>query len=60
MATWDDVERIASGLPAVVGGTSYGNRAWKVGSKRHSFAWDRPLSKKDRRDLSRFIDRKRR
>lgn len=51
MATWDDVERIANSLPGVEGGTSYGNRAWKVGAKGHAFAWDRPLSKKDLRDL---------
>jgi hypothetical protein len=52
MATWDDVERIATSLPDVVEGSTYGNRAWKVGSGGgHAFAWDRPLSKKDRRDL---------
>jgi hypothetical protein len=51
MATWDDVERIVADLPGVEGGTSYGNRAWKVGAKGPAFAWDRPLSKKDRRDL---------
>jgi hypothetical protein len=51
MATWDDVERIVAGLPSVEAGTSYGNRAWRVGAKGRAFAWDRPLSKKDRRDL---------
>jgi hypothetical protein len=51
MATWDDVERIMSGLPSVQEGTTFGNRAWRIGSTGPAFAWDRPLSKKDRRDL---------
>jgi hypothetical protein len=50
MATWDDVERIVQGLPGVQEGSTFGHRAWKVGSGP-AFAWDRPLSKKDRRDL---------
>jgi hypothetical protein len=50
MATWKDVELITSALPGVDERTSYGNRAWSVG-KGHAFAWDRPLGKKDRRDL---------
>ena len=41
MATWEDVDRLAHGLPEVEGGTSYGNRAWKVKGK--AFAWERPL-----------------
>jgi hypothetical protein len=45
MATWDDVAAIASGLADVEEGTSYGNRAWKVGGKL--FAWERPLRKKE-------------
>lgn len=36
-------------LPEVEEGTSYGNRAWNV--KKKSFAWERPLSKKDQREL---------
>lgn len=49
MVTWDDVERITSGLPEVTEGTSWGNRCWKVKGK--TFAWVRPLGKKDRADL---------
>ena len=45
MADWSDVERLARELPAVEGGTSYGNRAWKVGGK--GFAWERPLRRTD-------------
>ncbi len=45
MATWDDVATIASGLADVEEGTSYGNRAWKVGGKL--FVWERPLRKKE-------------
>jgi hypothetical protein len=37
MAGWADVEAIAGGLAEVEEGTSYGNRAWKVGGKL--FAW---------------------
>jgi hypothetical protein len=49
MATWDDVERAATALPEVEESTSYGRRSWKV--RGTTFVWDRPLSKKDRRDL---------
>jgi hypothetical protein len=45
MATWEDVDRLAHELPAVDGGTSYGNRAWKVKDK--AFAWERPLRRSD-------------
>lgn len=45
MASWDDVAAIASGLADVEEGTSYGNRAWKVGGKL--FVWERPLRKKE-------------
>ena len=41
MATWEDVDRLAHGLPEVEDGSSYGNRAWKVKGK--AFAWERPL-----------------
>jgi hypothetical protein len=51
MATWDDVERIVAAFPGVEEGTTFRNRAWQIGSKGPAFAWDRPLSKKDRRDL---------
>ena len=40
------------GLPETEEGSTYGNRAWKVGGKL--FAWDRPFSKAD---LRRFGDR---
>lgn len=46
MAEWVDVERVVSELPEVAEGTTFGNRAWKVRGKL--FAWDRPLSKRDR------------
>jgi hypothetical protein len=45
MADWDDVDRLALALPGATAGTSYGNRAWKVGGK--GFAWERPLRKPD-------------
>lgn len=45
MAGWDDVAAIAGGLAGVEEGTSYGNRAWKVGGKL--FVWERPLRKKE-------------
>lgn len=49
MAGWDDVERVATALPEVTEGTSWGNRCWKVRGK--TFAWERPLRQKDRADL---------
>lgn len=45
MASWDDVRRIALGLPGTAGGTSYGNTAWKVKDKL--FVWERPLRNSD-------------
>lgn len=45
MADWSDVEAIVATLPGVQTGSSYGNRAWKVGTK--TFAWERPLGKGD-------------
>jgi hypothetical protein len=45
VASWDDVGRIALGLPETSEGTSFGNRAWKVRDK--SFVWERPLRKSD-------------
>jgi hypothetical protein len=45
MASWEDVAAIALALPEVEEGTSYGNRAWKVGGKL--FVWERPLRKKE-------------
>jgi len=49
VATWDDVERTATGLPSVEEGTTWGNRCWKVAGK--TFVWVRPLGKKDRAQL---------
>ena len=49
MATWADVERLATALPSVEESTSWGNRCWKVAGK--TFVWVRPLGKKDRADL---------
>lgn len=49
MATWDDVSALALAMPETVETTSYGNAAWGVKGK--GFVWERPLSKKDRKDL---------
>jgi len=49
MATWDDVRRIALGLPETGEGTSYGNTSWRVRDK--VFVWERPLRKSDLRAL---------
>lgn len=49
MATWADVERLATALPSVEESTSWGNRCWKVAGK--TLVWVRPLGKKDRADL---------
>jgi hypothetical protein len=45
MPTLDDVERLATDLPAVTAGERYGNLTWLVGGK--AFAWERPFSKAD-------------
>jgi hypothetical protein len=52
MAGWADVAFLAGGLAEVEEGTSYGNRAWKVGGKL--FAWERPLRKKEVEALGGF------
>ncbi len=51
MVTHDEAVALAGALPGVSEGTTYGNRAWKVGSK--TFAWDRPFRKTD---VARFGD----
>jgi hypothetical protein len=45
MVTLDELAAIASSLPEVTEGTSYGNRTWVVARK--AFAWERPFSKAD-------------
>ena len=49
MADWADVSRLALALPEAVEEDMRGNRAWKVKGKL--FVWERPLGKKDLRDL---------
>ncbi len=45
MATWDDVRRLALGLPETSESTTRGNASWLVRDKM--FAWERPLGKSD-------------
>jgi hypothetical protein len=46
MATWDDVHRLATGLPQTVEGASREGRLdWSVKGK--TFAWERPLRRGD-------------
>ena len=45
MATWDDVRRIALGLPETTEHTSRGSAAWRVRGK--GFVWERPLRRPD-------------
>ena len=47
MATFDDVARIALGLPEVTASERRGTRTWSVGGK--TFAWERPFTKADRK-----------
>ena len=49
MATWDDVERIALGLPETTEELAWGHRHWKVRGK--GFVWERPLRKSDLKAL---------
>ena len=46
MATWDDVAWLALALAETSEKSSYGNPGWAVRGK--VFAWERPLSAKDR------------
>jgi hypothetical protein len=45
VATWDDVERIALGLPETSEGVRHGHRTWFVKDK--GFVWERPLRGSD-------------
>jgi hypothetical protein len=51
MATFDDVARIALGLPETTEGERHGHRTWAVRDK--VFAWERPYTKAD---IKRFGD----
>jgi hypothetical protein len=50
VAGWEDVRRIALGLPETSEGTSWGNMSWRVRGKQ--FAWERPLRPADLRALA--------
>jgi len=45
VATWDDVQRLALGLPETSERLSRGNRQWRVRDKL--FVWERPLHRPD-------------
>jgi len=45
MATWDDVRRIALGLPQTSERSSDGGARWQVNDK--GFVWERPLRRAD-------------
>jgi hypothetical protein len=45
MATWDDVRRIALGLPETSEAVSWGHAHWRVKDK--GFVWERPLRRPD-------------
>jgi hypothetical protein len=45
MATWNDVRRIAMGLPQTSEQSSRGTAAWRVKDK--GFVWERPLRRAD-------------
>ena len=49
MATWEDVRRIALGLPDTFEGTHHGSIDWRVKHRETGkmFVWDRPLGKRD-------------
>ena len=49
MASWEDVRRIALGLPETSERLSHGRPAWRVRDKL--FVWDRPLRGSDLRAL---------
>jgi hypothetical protein len=45
MPTWDDVRRIALGLPETTEAVSWGHAHWRVKDK--GFVWERPLRRPD-------------
>jgi hypothetical protein len=45
MPTWDDVRRIALGLPETTEEVSWGHAHWRVKGK--GFVWERPLRRPD-------------
>lgn len=45
MASWDDVRRIALGLPETEERPAWGNASWRVRQKM--FVWERPLRRAD-------------
>ncbi len=49
MATWDDVRRIALGLPETFEFESRGSIHWRVKHRENgkNFVWERPLGKRD-------------
>jgi hypothetical protein len=49
MATWDDVRRIALGLPETSERPMHGNASWRV--KDRLFVWERPLRQSDLKAL---------
>ncbi|HEV2342829.1 MAG TPA: MmcQ/YjbR family DNA-binding protein [Actinocrinis sp.] len=53
MATWEDVRRIALGLPETFERTSWGSLGWRVKHRESGklFVWERPLGKRDREQL---------
>ena len=49
MASWEDVRRIALGLPETSERPAYGSAAWRVRDKL--FVWERPLRQKEIAEL---------
>jgi hypothetical protein len=45
VAGWEDVQRIALGLPETTEGTAWGTASWRVRDKQ--FVWERPLRQSD-------------
>lgn len=50
MVSWDEVCRLASGLPGAEPSTSWGRPCFKVGGR--TFVNQRPLSQRDRKQLA--------